>query len=103
MANTEKDITVGSVWSNGNSSATQNVVVTAREGDLVEYGFPNVEAVYYLTPSTFLSNFRLVPKGTQLNERDKARLMADLRESLINLKTIGYGDQVYAMLDRMGV
>lgn len=103
QATTEKDIVVGSVWTNGGSSATRHVVVTAREGDLIEYGFPNIAAVYYLTPSVFLSNFKLVPKGTTLNEREKASLLADLKESLTNLKALGYGDQVYAMLDQMGV
>lgn len=103
MANTQNEITVGSVWSNGSSSVNRNVVVTAKEGDLVEYGFPNVDAVYYLTTSVFLSNFRLVPPGTKLTSNEKAQLLSDLRESLTSLKALGYGDQVYAMLDKMGL
>lgn len=103
MANTASEITVGSVWSSGGSSVNRNVVVTAKEGDLVEYGFPNIDAVYYLTPQVFLNNFRLVPPGTKLSDREKTQLVSDLRESLIQLKALGYGDQVYAMLDKMGV
>ena len=103
MANSVAEITVGSVWSNGGSSINRNIVVTAVEGDLVEYGFPNIDAVYYLTPQVFLNNFRLVPPGTKLADREKTQLLVDLREALVQLKAMGYGDQVYAMLDKMGV
>jgi hypothetical protein len=92
------DIKVGTVWSD--SSSDRPLTVTDVDDEIVEYGYPHIDQVFYLTKGTFLGNFNPY-KGNLSGQKDQ--LLGELRQTLIELKTMGYGDNVYELLDQMGL
>jgi hypothetical protein len=97
MASRE-DIKVGTVWSD--SSSERPLTVTDVDDEIVEYGYPHIDQVFYLTKGTFLGNFRPYT-GNLATQKDQ--LLDELRQTLTELKTMGYGDNVYALMDSMGL
>lgn len=96
---TAKDIVVGSIWGARGTRAAE-ITVTEVDNDLVEYAFPHLEQVFYLTKDSFLNNYQPASPESGYN---KEALLKDLRKALIDLKAKGQGDRVYAMLDSMGI
>jgi hypothetical protein len=92
------DIKVGTVWADGNTD--RPLTVTDIDEDIVEYGYPHIDQVFYLTKGIFLGNFRPYT-GNLADQKDQ--LLDELRQTLLELKTMGYGDNVYELMDRMGL
>lgn len=98
---TKRDITVGSLWKPVSNSGEQSeIIVTEVDDDLVEYAFPHIEQVFYLSKDSFMNNYGLISNKDHFN---KEALLTQLRKSLLSLKEKGQGDQVYALLDSMGI
>jgi hypothetical protein len=84
-------------------SDRRQAVITRVDDRLVEYGFAAQDSVYYLEKDAFLRTFSKVDTPKELTTRERKQLMDQLESTLVSLKTKGLGDQVYAIMEEMGL
>lgn len=93
------NITVGSIWRDG----ARFVTVTAVDSEVVEYGYPHQEAVYYIFKENFSRNFSRVAENTKISQKEKDLLVEQLKTCLASIKEKNLGDHVYAMMEELGL